>query len=73
MQFKVEYDDGVWLFTVESGEDEPDYREEFDISNLADAQAAAADLIEEIMEAYEAEDEGDDEEPFDDFVNDLDK
>lgn len=71
MQFTVEYDDGVWIFNVSSDGDEPDYVEEFEITNLADAKAAAFELIEEIMEMAEAEDDEDD--PFAEFLNDLDK
>lgn len=72
MQFTVEYDDGVWIFTVASDDDEPDYLEEFEITNLSDAMAAARDLIEEIREAAEARDEEDDEaDPLEGFLNEL--
>jgi hypothetical protein len=68
----VQYDDGVWIFTVASDDDEPDYLEEFEITNLADAKAAAKDLIEEIMEAAEAEDEEDEEaDPLEGFLDEL--
>ena len=56
MQFTVAYEDGIWSFTVVSVEDESEYREEFDIDNLEDAQAAAQDLIEEIK-AFTEDDE----------------
>lgn len=69
MQFTVEYADGVWIFTVSSAEDEPEYLEEFEITNYADAKAAAADLIKEIAEAAEADDSDDD--PFEDFLDEL--
>ena len=72
MQFTVEYDDGVWIFNVSSDGEDSDYVEEFEITNLADAKAAAYDLIEEIMEMAEAEDE-DEDDPFAAFLNDLDK
>lgn len=72
MQFTVEYDDGVWIFNVSSDGEESDYVEEFEITNLADAKAAAFELIEEIMEMAEAEDE-DEDDPFAEFLNDLDK
>ena len=72
MQFTVEYDDGVWIFNVSSDGEDSDYVEEFEITNLADAKAAAYDLIEEIMEMAEAEDE-DEDDPFAEFLNDLDK
>lgn len=72
MQFTVEYDDGTWIFTVASDDDEPDYLEEFEIANIGDAMAAAKDLIQEIQEAAEAEDEEDDEaDPLEGFLNDL--
>lgn len=71
MQFKVEYDDGVWVFTVTSDDDEDEYLEEFEITNYADAKAAAADLIKEIAEAAEADDDEDD--PFEDFLDELDE
>lgn len=71
MQFTVEYDDGVWIFNVSSDGEESDYVEEFEITNLADAKAAAFELIEEIMEMAEAEDE-DEDDPFAEFLKDLD-
>ena len=72
MQFTVQYDDGVWLFTVASDDDEPEYLEEFEITNLDDAMAAAQDLIEEIRDAAEAEDEEDDEaDPLEGFLSEL--
>lgn len=71
MQFTVEYDEGTWIFTVSSNEDEAEYLEEFEITNYADAKAAAADLIKEIAEAAEADD--DDDVPFEDFLDELDE
>lgn len=71
MQFTVEYDDGVWVFTVTSDDDEPEYLEEFEITNYSDAKAAAADLLKEIAEANDP-DEGDDD-PFEDFLDELDE
>jgi hypothetical protein len=74
MQFTVEYDDGVWLFTVTSGDSDDDYLEEFEITNVEDAAAAAADLVKEIMEIAEGEDDLDeDADPLEGFVKDLDK
>jgi hypothetical protein len=74
MQFTVEYDDGVWVFTVSSDDDEPEYLEEFEITNLGDAIAAAGELIEEIKEAAEAEDEEDEGDvAFEDFLSELDE
>ena len=74
MQFTVEYDDGVWLFTVTSGDSDDDYLEEFEITNVEDAAAAAADLVKEIMEIAEGEDDLDEDvDPLEGFVNDLDK
>lgn len=73
MQFTVEYDDGVWIFTVSSDDDEDEYLEEFEITNYADAKAAAAELIKEIAEAAESDDDDeDDDDPFADFLDDLD-
>ena len=72
MQFTVQYDYGFCIFTVASDDDEPDYLEEFEITNLADAVAAAQELIEEIKEAEEAEDEEDDEaDPLEGFLDEL--
>ena len=71
MQFSVQYEDGVWYFSASSGENEDEYLEEFEITNLADAKAAAADLLKELQDAAEADDE-EDEDDFDDFVDKLD-
>jgi hypothetical protein len=71
MQFSVQYDDGVWYFEVSSSENEDEYLEEFEITNLADAKSAAADLLKELRDAAEADDE-EDEDDFDDFVDKLD-
>lgn len=73
MQFTVQYDDGVWLFTIASDDDEPDHIEEFEINNLPDAIVAARELIEEIMDAAEAKDAEDDEaDPLEGFLDELD-
>ncbi len=45
MRFTVEFEDGVWLFVVES---QDDYREEFELTDLSEARDTAWDLIEEI-------------------------
>ncbi len=50
MQFSVVYSDGTWVFKVSSLEDEPDYLEEFEITNLKEAQGIADELVAEIME-----------------------
>ena len=72
MQFTVEYDDGVWLFTVTSGDNDNDYLEEFEITNIEDAAAAAADLVKEIMEIAEGEDDLDEEDdPLEGFLDEL--
>ena len=71
MQFSVQYEDGVWYFSASSGENEDEYLEEFEITNLADAKSAAADLLNELQDAAEADDE-EDEDDFDDFVDKLD-
>jgi hypothetical protein len=74
MQFSVQYEDGVWYFSASSGENEDDYLEEFEITNLADAKAAAADLITELQVAAEADEDDDDDgaDPFDKFLDELD-
>lgn len=72
MQFTVEYDDGVWLFTVTSGDNDDNYLEEFEITNLEDAANAAADLVREIMEIAEGEDDLDEEaDPLEGFLDEL--
>jgi ferric-dicitrate binding protein FerR (iron transport regulator) len=72
MQFTVEYNAGVWIFTVTSDDDEPDYLEEFEITNQADAAATAYELIEELKEAAEAGDEEDeDADPLEGFLDEL--
>ena len=50
MQFSVVYSDGTWVFKVSSLDDEPDYLEEFEITNLKEAQGIADELVAEIME-----------------------
>jgi hypothetical protein len=74
MQFSVQYEDGVWYFSASSGENEDDYLEEFEINNLADAKAAAADLILELRAVAEADEDEEDDDggPFDKFLNELD-
>jgi len=72
MQFTVEYDDGVWLFTVTSGDNDDNYLEEFEITNIEDAANAAADLVREIMEIAEGEDDLDEEaDPLEGFLDEL--
>lgn len=48
MRFSVEFEDGVWSFTVESDEDGGIYAEEFELTDLNEARDTAWDLIEEI-------------------------
>jgi len=80
MQFSVTYEDGVWVFNVSSSEGEPDYQEEFEITNIADARLAARQLIEEIRdrsendsdEEDEEEDEAEEEDDDDSYEEDLD-
>lgn len=50
MQFTVTYADGVWAFKVNSVDDEPEYLEEFEIDDEAEAKLVVAELIEEIQE-----------------------
>lgn len=51
MRFTVEYENGEWLFEVQSTGDEPSYIETFEIDDLDDAIDAAAELIAEIRTA----------------------
>lgn len=55
MQFTVTYDNGVWTFTVEATDPESDYYDEFEILDKAEAQAAAAELIDEITNLFDEE------------------
>lgn len=57
MKLVVTYMDGVWNFEVISGEDEPDYYEEFEIFDLEEAKSTAAEIMEEIAQPVEEEEE----------------
>lgn len=70
MQFQVEYSAGTWVFTVAGGDNEPEYLEEFEVNSLQDAQAAALDLLEELLEADEVDDI-DENDPLEGFFDDT--
>jgi len=63
MQFAVTYEDGTWLFEVQSTGDEDNYYESFELTDLNEARDAAFELLEEIMAAADEED------PFDDLFD----
>jgi hypothetical protein len=53
MEFRVVFEDGCWLFQVSSGENEDNYFEEFEITDLNEARDTVWDLVEEISRADE--------------------
>ncbi len=53
MKFSVEYEDGVWTFSLESTDPESDFYEEFEITDESEAKTVAAELIGEISIAYD--------------------
>lgn len=55
MKYTVTYDDGVWVFTLESIDPASDYYEEWEITDEAEAKTIAAELIDEISEADDDE------------------
>lgn len=55
MKYTVTYDDGVWVFTLESTDPSSDYYEEWEITDEAEAKTIAAELIDEISEADDDE------------------
>lgn len=55
MKYTVTYDDGVWVFTLESTDPASDYYEEWEITDEAEAKTIAAELIDEISEADDDE------------------
>lgn len=56
MRYTVTYDDGVWVFTLESTDPASDYYEEWEITDENDAKAVALELVQEIAEAMDDED-----------------
>ncbi len=71
VQFSVTYEDGIWVFSVSSLEGEPEYLEEFEITNLGDARSIAEKLVEEIRDLTEEDMEEEDDED-DDYEDELD-
>lgn len=53
MRLVVEYSRGAWEFSVEGSDG---YTDTFEVTSLADAQAAAGDLMKEIAQDEEDED-----------------
>lgn len=56
MKFSVTYENGVWSFSVESTDPSSDYCEEFEITDENEAKTVAAELVDEIAEAFDDED-----------------
>lgn len=56
MRYTVTYDDGVWVFTLESTDPTSDYYEEWEITDENDAKAVALELVQEIAEAMDDDD-----------------
>ena len=56
MKYTVTYEDGVWVFSLESTDPASDYYEEWEITDENDAKAIALELIQEISEAMDDED-----------------
>ena len=56
MKFSVTYEDGMWTFSVESTDPSSDYYEEFEITDENEAKTVAAELVDEIAEAFDDED-----------------
>ena len=57
MKLVVTFVDDVWNFEVISGDDEPDYYEEFEVLDLDEAKSVAADIMEELSRPVVEEDE----------------
>ena len=57
MKLVVTFVDDVWNFEVISGDDEPDYYEEFEVLDLEEAKSVAADIMEELSRPIVEEDE----------------
>jgi hypothetical protein len=50
MKFTVTYDEGVWIFEVNSTDGETSHNEVFEITDVEEAEEAAMELIREIRE-----------------------
>jgi hypothetical protein len=55
MQLKVTYSAGVWEFELFSEGEEEDFHDEFEITELIDAQDAAFEAIKQLKELAEAD------------------
>jgi len=64
MEFKVIFEAGCWVFQVSSSDNEDNYFEEFEITDLNEARDAVWDLVEEISKV--------DEDFQEDFLQELD-
>lgn len=53
MKVTITFEDGVWSFEVVSTGDEETYHEYFELTDLDEAQEAAADLMEELAERHD--------------------
>jgi len=62
MRVTITYEDGVWEFSVSSDDDDEDYLEVFELTDLREAQDAAWDLMDEITKGAV--------DPFDDLFAD---
>lgn len=53
MRYTVTYENGVWVFTLESTDPASDYYEEWEITDEGEAKTIALELIDEIAEVEE--------------------
>lgn len=53
MKYTVTYEDGVWVFTLESTDPASDYYEEWEITDEAEAKVLALELIQEIIDTMD--------------------
>lgn len=53
MKVTITYEDGSWVFEVVSTGDEDTYCEQFEVTDLSDAQDAAWDLMEELAKHHD--------------------
>ena len=55
MRFTVTYEDGIFKFEVASADEDNDYFEEFEITDLNEAKDTAWELVQDIKEMAEEE------------------
>lgn len=65
MRLTVTYSDGTWEFSVSSDDEDGDYLEVFELTDLREAQDAAWDLMEELSKLKS--------DPFDDLFDEEDE